>query len=85
MIDKDILTFLSFAVLLIVIDLMIKNKKPKNWVTWVGLILTSLTGAGFIAGLLSGTLLQEGSEYLIAMIFMLVLGIYLLCRKPKKK
>ncbi len=84
--DKGILTFLFVLVFLIVITLIVEKNKPKrNWVTWFGIILTSFISAGFMASLLSGTLLQEGSEYLIAMISLFVLGIYLIWRKPKKK
>lgn len=83
--DKDILMALSFIILLIILDLLIKNKKPKNWLTWVGLVLTAGVGASFISGLFSGSLLQSGIDYLIAGIFMLVLGIYFLLRKPKEK
>lgn len=82
--DSDILTFISFVVLLLVINLLIKNKK-KNWVTWTGVILTSLIGAGFISGFFSGTILSKGIDYFIAMILIIALGIYLILKVPKNK
>lgn len=87
--DSDVLTVICFVVLLVIIDLLIKNKKPKNWVTWVGVVLTSLSGAGVIADLIAGNLLQKGAEYLtgsfILSFILIALGIYFILRKPKAK
>jgi len=82
---NDVITFISFAVLLLILDLVIKKRNP-NWVNYIGLVLTSLFGAGIISDLLYGFF---SSERFIVALFLLALGIFLLLKKnknsPKKK
>ncbi|MDP3966235.1 MAG: hypothetical protein Q8Q04_01755 [archaeon] len=82
---NGVITFISFAVLLLVLDLIIKKRKP-NWVNYLGLVLTSLFGAGFISELFAGS---TSPERLVAILIWLALGIFLLLKKnknpPRKK
>ena len=82
--DKDILTLFFFLIFLGILSFVVEKKKSRNWVNWVGVVLTSLVGGGFTADLLSGTLSPEG-DYLIAGFSMIVVGVYLIYKKPKIK
>ena len=80
--DKDIPSFILFVVFLIAIDISIKKRK-KNWVTWFGVILTSLAGSGLIAGFVSGEVFLKGIEYILVSILMIFLGIFLILKKSR--
>ena len=82
---NEVITFISFAVLLLILDLIIKKRNP-NWVNYIGLVLTSLIGAGFISEIFSGF---PSPEKLVTIIILLALGVFLLLKKnknpPRKK